>query len=180
MPDFSEVPLLVAFTSFNRFTAQVAGLEDVEVARVIAEYYELAGSRITAAGGRVVKFIGDATLAVFPSETADRGVLALLELKDAADRFMAERGWDCHLVVKAHYGTVTEGQFGAGADKRYDVLGKAVNLAARLEASGGVALSVEAFRQLGPEARRRFKKHTPPITYIRQEDSHRPRWAKRA
>src|SRR2546430_11863176 len=54
-------------------------------------------------------------------------------------------------------------------------LGKTVNVAARLEASSGVALSAEAFRRLGPDVRTRFKKHTPPITYIRQEDAHRPR-----
>ncbi|MGH7754428.1 MAG: adenylate/guanylate cyclase domain-containing protein [Gemmatimonadales bacterium] len=178
MPDFTEVPLLVAFASFNRFTAQTDRLEDLEVARVMAGYYQLADSSITAAGGRVVKFIGDATLAVFPDEHADRGIVALLELKDAADRFMADRGWECHLVVKVHFGPVAAGLFGAGADRRYDVLGKTVNVAARLESSG-FALSAEAFRRLGPEARQRFKKHTPPITYIRQEDSHRPRWAKR-
>ena len=180
MTDFTEVPLLIAFTSFNRFTAQVDGLDDLEVARVMADYYALAGATITAAGGRVVKFIGDATLAVFPSEDVDRGVLGLLELKSVADRFMADRGWDCHLVVKIHHGTVAQGQFGSGGNQRYDVLGKAVNIAARLDTTGGVTLSVEAFRQLGPDARRRFKKHTPSITYIRQEDAHRPRWAKRA
>ena len=179
MPDFSEVPLLVAVTSFNRYTAQVDGLADLDVARVMGEYYELAAATITAAGGRVVKFIGDATLTVFPSEDVDRGVLALLELTSAADRFMTERGWNCHLVVKAHYGTVAHGHFGAGSDRHYDVLGKGVNIAFRLESSGGVTLSVEAFRQLGPDVRARFKKHTPPITYIRVEDSHRPRWAKR-
>ena len=179
MPDFSEVPLLVAFTSFNRFTPQVERLEDAEVARVMSQYYELAGSLIRPAGGRVVKFIGDATLCVFPSEGAERGVLCLLELKNASDHFMAEQGWDCYLVVKAHFGAVAAGDFGAGAEKHFDVLGKAVNVTARLE-SDGFALSVEAFRQLGPDVRQRFKKHTPPVTYIRTEDSHRPRWAKRA
>lgn len=179
MADFSEVPLLVAITSFNRYTAQVEGLADLDVARVMGDYYDLASSTITRAGGRVVKFIGDATLAVFPSDRVDQGVLCLLDLKDTADRFMADRSWDCHLVVKAHHGTVAQGDFGTGVDRRYDVLGKAVNIAFRLEGSGGVTLSVEAFRQLGPDVRVRFKKHTPPITYIRLEDSHRPRWAKR-
>jgi class 3 adenylate cyclase len=72
---------------------------------------------------------------------------------------------------------VAAGHFGADDDRRYDILGKTVNIAVRLE-SQGVALSAEAFRQLGPEMRRRFKKHTPPISYIRVEDQHRPRWAK--
>jgi adenylate cyclase len=179
MADFSEVPLLIAITSFNRYTAQVDGLADVEVGRVMADYYELASTAIAAAGGRVVKFIGDATLAVFPPDDADRGVLGLLDLKNTADHFMAQRGWDCHLVVKVHYGTVAQGHYRAGDEQRYDVLGKAVNIAFRLESIGGVTLSVETFRQLGPDVRARFKKHTPPITYIRLEDAHRPRWAKR-
>jgi adenylate cyclase len=171
--------LLVAITSLNRYSAQVDGLADLEVARVMGEYYDLVSSAITTAGGRVVKFIGDATLAAFPAGGVDRGVLCLLELKDRADRFMAERGWDCHLVAKAHCGTVAHGHFGTGADRRYDILGRTVNVAFRLEGQGGVTLSVEAFRQLGPDVRARFKKHTPPVTYIRQEDSHRPRRARR-
>ena len=179
MLDFSEVPLLVAFTSLNRYTAQIDRLEDADVARVMAAYYELVGSALATAGGRVVKFIGDATLAVFPPECVDRGVLGLLDLKDAADRFMAERNWDCRLVAKAHFGPVAAGEFGTGSDRRYDVLGKTVNVAARMD-TNGVALSVEAFRQLGSDTRRRFKKHTPPVSYVRQEDSHRPRWAKRS
>lgn len=172
MPDFSEVSLLVAFTDFTRFATQAERLDDAEVARVMDAYYELAGSTIAAAGGRVVKFIGDATLAVFPGEAVDGGVLALLDLKDAADQLMADRGWESRLTVKAHFGPVVAGQFGVSSDKRYDILGKTVNVTARLEASG-MALSVEAFRQLGPDVRQRFKKHTPPVTYIRVEDPHR-------
>jgi len=38
MPDFSEVPLLVAFTNFNRYTAQIDRLEDMEMARVMSAY----------------------------------------------------------------------------------------------------------------------------------------------
>jgi hypothetical protein len=49
------------------------------------------------------------------------------------------------------------------------VLGRAVNVTAGLEGSG-VTLSVEAFRRLGSELRGTFKKHTPPITYIRLQD----------
>ena len=66
-------------------------------------------------------------------------------------------------------GRVVAGPSGRDGDKRYDVIGKTVNVAATLDATG-VALSVAAFRKLGPELRRRFKKHTPPVTYIRLED----------
>jgi len=177
MSDFTEVPLLVVFTNFTRYTEQIDRLEDAEVARVLAAWYAFAGRAMRAAGGRVVKFIGDAMLAVFPAGHVDAGVLALLDFKDATDRFMAEQGWDCRLVAKAHFGAVAAGDFGADEDRRYDVLGKTVNITVRLQ-SPGVALSAEAFRQLGGDMRQRFKKHTPPITYIRAQDAHRPRWAK--
>jgi len=170
--------LLVAFTNFTGYTVQAEVLEDLDVARVMDRYYRLAGARIGAAGGRVVKFIGDGMLAVFPKSRAERGVLALLDLKDAADRFMEKRGWECRLLVKIGFGAVAEGRLGAADDRRYDVLGKTVNFAARLQGSG-VTLSEEAYRQLGPEVRRRFKKHTPPTTYIRREDAELPRWAGR-
>ena len=162
--------LLLAFTNFTGYTVQSERLSDPDIARVMDRYYRLAGARVAAAGGRVVKFIGDGMLAVFPPQRAERGVLALLDLKDASDRFMEERGWECRLLVKIGFGAVVEGDFGAGPDRRYDVLGKAVNRTARL-AGGNVILSAEAFRQLGPEVRRRFKKRTLPIAYMPREDA---------
>jgi adenylate cyclase len=180
MSEFLEQPLLIAFTGLNRYTAQIDRIEDLAVARIMSEYYQLTGSVVRGAGGRVVKFTGDGALAVYPPEESDRAVLGLLELKRAADALMEARGWECHVVIKVHFGTVATGEFGSDADRRYDVLGKAVNLTARLDASSGIALSAEAFRRLSPVVRTRFKKHTPPITYIRLEDSHQPRWAKRA
>lgn len=61
------------------------------------------------------------------------------------------------------------GLFGPQGDKRFDVIGGQVNAAARLP-TRGLALSVEAFRALSPSTRERFKKHTPPVTYIPVED----------
>jgi class 3 adenylate cyclase len=96
----------------------------------------------------------------------------LLTLKDAVDRSMAQRGWECRLVAKAHFGTAVAGLFGRAGDKHPDVIGKTVNTTVALEATG-VTLSVAAFRKLGPALRQRFKKHTPPVTYIRLEDPRR-------
>ncbi len=57
-----------------------------------------------------------------------------------------------------------EGTFGPPGMERYDVLGKSVNIAARL-GRRGLNLSQQAFRCLGPEARARFDKVEPPTTY---------------
>jgi hypothetical protein len=63
--------------------------------------------------------------------------------------------------------------------RRPDVIGKAVNVAAMLD-STGVTVSTETFRKLGSDVRARFKKHTPPITYIRLQDPRRSRSATHA
>ena len=170
--DRAEVPLLIAFADLTRFMAQSQRVNDTDLADTLDAFYECVAARVEKAGGRVVKFIGDAALVVFAEDAVDRGVEALLEVKDAVDDLMERRRWDCRLAVKAHFGTTVAGPFGAAGAKRFDVIGKAVNTAATLEGSG-VTLSVAAFRKLSPELRRRFRKHTPPITYIRLEDPRR-------
>jgi class 3 adenylate cyclase len=91
---------------------------------------------------------------------------------------MVQPGWECRLTAKVHFGSVIAGPFGAAGDKRHDVIGKAVNVAAMLDATG-VTLSVQAFRKLERELRACVKKHTPPITYIRIQDPRRVRGAGR-
>ena len=168
----TEVPLLVAFADLTRFHPQSQRVNDTDLADTLDAFYECVTVPVEKAGGRVVKFIGDAALVVFPEEAVDRGVEALLAVKEAVDELMERRRWDSRLTVKVHFGTAVAGPFGVVGAKRFDVIGKAVNTAAALEGAG-VTLSVTAFRKLSPEVRRRFRKHTPPVTYIRTEDPRR-------
>ena len=168
-----EVPLLIAFVDLTRFAAQCQRIDDRPIADTLDAYYELVAAAVESGGGTVVKFIGDAALIVFPAGAVDRGVLVLLTLKDFVDAMMAQREWECRLIVKAHYGTVIAGPFGASGDKRYDVIGKAVNATAMLD-STGVTLSAEAFGKLGRDMQARFKQGTS-VTYIRVQDPTGPR-----
>jgi adenylate cyclase len=168
----TETSYLIGFVDLLRFTAQSARSTDREIAEVIDEYYQRVSDRLEPAGGRIVKFIGDGALVVFAEADADRGVAAVLDLKPEIDAWMAARGWECRLAARVHWGPVIAGDYGPAGGKRFDVIGRAVNQTARMELRG-VSLSVDAFRKLGPELRKRFKKHTPPVSYIRVEDGHR-------
>jgi adenylate cyclase len=174
----TPVTLLIAFVDLDRFAAQSRRVADPDLAEVVDAYYERVAARVAAAGGRVVKFMGDGALAVFPEAGVDAGVSALLALKEEIDSWMASLGWECRLAARAHVGMVIAGPFGGAGDKRFDVIGGEVNTAATLDRAG-VSLSVAAFRRLSPALRTRFKKHSAPITYIRTEDPHRLRWDKR-
>lgn len=166
-----EQPLVVAFLDLKGYAAQAARVSDAELAEHIDGYYSRIAQRVTAAGGYVIKFIGDGALIVFHREAADIAVDSLLALKAELDDWLAEVGWDCRLTIKVHVGDVIVGPFNG----RLDVIGREVNAAAMLD-STGVALSVPAFRALGAELRTRFRKHSPPVTYIRHEDPRRFRY----
>jgi len=171
-----EVCLLVAFVDLTGFALQSTHVTDTGLADTVDGYYQRVAERITAAGGRVVKYIGDGMLIVFDADDTEPGVAALLDVKLLVDRYFEDLGWNCRATVKAHVGTVIAGPYGPPDDLRFDVIGKAVNSAAMLDTTG-VALSAEAFDRLSPTMRQRFKEHTWPVTYIRVDDT--PRFRRR-
>jgi adenylate cyclase len=163
--DRAATPLLIVSMDLTLFAAQSDRTDDAELAETINNYYELIATAVDAAGGTVVKFIGDAALAVFPEHAVDAGVQMALELPASVDRFMAGHGWECRLRAKVHFGNAIAGQFGPEGNTHFDVIGRAVNAAAMLP-STGLALSAEAFEKLSPKLRSRFKQQGPPITYV--------------
>ncbi len=160
-----EADLLISFFDLTNFVKISGERTSPELFGLLSEFYELAGDIIEAAGGKVIKFIGDAGLAIFPEAMADNGVLALMELKMRSEAFFASRKVNTRLIVKIHFGSAACGPLGVSGDKRLDVIGESVNTAATL-ASKGFAISPQAFRKLSAETRKRFRKHTPPIVYI--------------
>jgi len=154
----------VAFFDLSRFAEWASSEQDAKVAAFFQAFYALSADVVEGAGGRIVKFMGDAGLAVFDTDRAEKVIFALCELTGRARRLAAEHGLDSYLNVCVHAGPVITGSFGAPGAERFDVIGKTVNVAARL-GRRGVRLSAQAFRCLGPEARKRFEKITRPVTY---------------
>lgn len=168
----TERLLLIATVDLTRYTAYTKRTPDTEIAETMNAFYERVTRTIHAAGGVVVKFMGDAGLIFFGEDQVDAGVDALLALKQNIDSYLAELGWDARMIVKVHFGPLVVGPFGLDGHTRFDGIGSAINQTFRMESSA-FALSTAAFRKLSPDSRKRFKKHTPPITYIRTEDRHR-------
>jgi adenylate cyclase len=163
-PGAKTETLGVAFFDLSRFDEWTSSDQDAAVAVFLSGFYVLAADHIEGGGGRIVKFMGDAGLAVFPVDSAEEAIFALGDLTEAARRLAREHGLDAYLNVSVHVGPVVAGEFGPPGQVRYDVIGKTVNIAARL-GRRGVTLSAQAFRCLSPEGRKRFEKITRPITY---------------
>ncbi|MEM7040561.1 MAG: adenylate/guanylate cyclase domain-containing protein, partial [Bacteroidota bacterium] len=131
-----EATILIADVS--GFTA----LTETKGAQAIVDtfnaYFEAASEVISANGGVVTQFIGDAVLATFNVPVADshhrqRGVdaaIALLNLVDSRE-FAGEK---LEIRIGVSTGPVIAGNVGGGGRAAYTVYGEAVNLASRLEA----------------------------------------------
>jgi class 3 adenylate cyclase len=167
-----DVELLVAFSDLSGFAKWMRHHSDREVFETMSAYTEFVGEHIKNAGGKVVKFIGDAALIVFPEDKVDEGVVALKTLREKGDRWCKDHSMPCSHNIKTHFGPVACGPLGPQGDKRFDIYGQTVNTTAILK-SNGFVMSAQVFRKLNAETRKAFKKHTPPITYIPIEDEHR-------
>ncbi|MGH7618746.1 MAG: adenylate/guanylate cyclase domain-containing protein, partial [Gemmatimonadaceae bacterium] len=119
----TRTPMLVVFLDLDGYKVACEERADLEVAEMIDDYYDRVATAVQTAGGRVVKFIGDASLVIFSERALDAGVSMLCDLVPRVDSFMRERGWKCRLRAKAHFGDVIAGEFGSTGVARFDVLG---------------------------------------------------------
>ncbi len=162
--DCEPQTLGVAFFDLSRMAEWTSPEEDARVAAFFQTFYALAAKHLNAAGGRIVKLMGDAGLVVFPKESVEGAVLALAGFAREARESALAAGLDAYLNVNVHVGPVLAGSFGPPGEERFDVIGKTVNIAARL-GRRGITLSQQAFRCLSPEGRERFQKIARPTTY---------------
>jgi class 3 adenylate cyclase len=167
----TECSLLVAFTDLTGFARMARQVSPRDLWATLSEHYIMVGDLVPQAGGKVVKFMGDGSLLVFPEDKVDVGVRCLKQFKAETDKWFEEKGLACRLKVAAHFGPLLCGPIGTRQEQRFDVSGLTVMTAATL-GSYSFAITPQVFRKLTPETRKLFKKHTPPIRYIPVESKH--------
>jgi adenylate cyclase len=142
--------------------------EEAPLDRVLAGlniWFATLATAVEAQGGEILKFIGDAVLAIFPTapehhreEACRRALAAAEELCRAADRLNAERetaGQPAfHFGLALHVGEVAYGNVGAPRRLDFTVMGPAVNRASRLQDVAKrlglrVVISAEAAQAVG-------------------------------
>ncbi|MBK8996206.1 MAG: adenylate/guanylate cyclase domain-containing protein [Myxococcales bacterium] len=129
------------FCDLRGFTELSDRLPPREVVSVLDAYFELVTSPIERHGGEILKFIGDAVLAVFPAGNDDREPCrrALLAAEEALD---AVHGWsradsarpELAIGVGLHLGVVMYGNVGGHRRLDFTVIGGSVNELCRVEA----------------------------------------------
>ena len=153
------------------FTADLAGFaracashDALAIAHFLDPWYRASARTIRGRGGRVVKLIGDAVLAVFPEDHAVAAVDAAAELVTALREHRSE-AWRVELGANIHLAIVAEGELGPEDDPRYDVLGTGVNHLFLMGGGPGIRISEPVYRALPNDRRDAWTKHRPPATY---------------
>lgn len=140
--DVERLEAAIWFSDLRDVTRISAAVGPDELIAWLNAYFTAICAPIAAHGGEILKFIGDAVLAVFPagSDAKQACSAALAAAADAHARLAelnvarAERSLPpLRHGVALHLGEVQYGNIGAEARLDFTVIGPAVNLASRLE-----------------------------------------------
>ncbi|MGO8998415.1 MAG: adenylate/guanylate cyclase domain-containing protein [Polyangiaceae bacterium] len=153
----SRETLVIAFVDLARFQIASRRVKDAALVELLEEYYGRIVDGLKPAGGRVVKFMGDGALVVFGVDRASQAARALVMLKSDVDARFAKKKFVTPLVARVHVGEVMAGAFGPKGDKRYDVIGQAVNRTAAMRAGEVIALTPDAYAKLDAKTQKLFK-----------------------
>lgn len=128
----------VMFTDVEGFTALAETLEPAEVLLMLDDYFDVLGGLISAEGGVVGQFQGDALIATFNVPVPrDDHAAAALRAGVAIERAMESvtfRGKKLRTRIGLNTGPVVSGSVGSRGRRSYSVYGDVVNAAARIEA----------------------------------------------
>src|SRR5262245_18660873 len=140
----SRIVAAILFADVRGFTNFAEQPAPEEVTRRLNGIFDCLGDPVRAAGGEILKFLGDGVLAVFlpPDGTnvavvtpaalaAARETLARVEALNASEK--AAGNPTLNLNIALHAGEVTYGNIGTADRLDFTVIGPAVNEAARLE-----------------------------------------------
>lgn len=104
--------------------------------KLLNGFFEIVTGYVQNHGGEVLKFIGDAVLAVFPADgdPAQAKLQAIAAAREVVAhlKVLQEQGDPCDAAIGVDYGCVTYGNVGSRDRLDFTVIGTAANRAARL------------------------------------------------
>lgn len=148
--------ITVLFCDLAGFTGFSEKNSPAKVVEFLNEYFALAQKIVSAHGGIINKFIGDAYMAIFnaPVPLENHAGAAVNAAEEFRAKYLALSG-DTRpgIRIGIHTGEVLAGRIGSDERQEYTVIGDTVNVASRIEALGkkmgeNLLLSGETQRQI--------------------------------
>ena len=163
--DGEDIHAVIWFCDLRDSTVLADSMSRADFLRLLNEFFECVLGPVLTRGGEVLRFIGDAALAIFPvdgseAEACERAVRAAQDARGCMDAANASRARPLAFGIGLHMGDVLYGNIGTPTRIEFTVIGAAANEAARIEAltktlgvplilSAPVARHVAGSRSLG-------------------------------
>ncbi|HZQ72127.1 MAG TPA: adenylate/guanylate cyclase domain-containing protein [Burkholderiales bacterium] len=163
--DGEDIHAVIWFCDLRDSTVLADSMSRADFLRLLNEFFECVLGPVLARGGEVLRFIGDAALAIFPvdgseAEACERAVRAAQDARGCMAAGNASRERPLAFGIGLHLGHVLYGNIGTPTRIEFTVIGAAANEAARIEAltktlgvplilSAPVARHVPGCRSLG-------------------------------
>ncbi|WP_299727194.1 adenylate/guanylate cyclase domain-containing protein [uncultured Tateyamaria sp.] len=136
--DIETIEAAILFSDIRGWTALNAARPPAETLDIANRYFEVISDAVDNNEGEILKFMGDGVLALFPGDGTDEGrqraCRQAMAAAHAAHGIAALAALPVSFGIGIHYGEVLYGNVGARARIDFTVLGKSVNIAARVEA----------------------------------------------
>lgn len=142
--DGIDIRAVIWFSDLRESTRLSIELPRADFLALLNRYFDCAAGAVLAEGGEVLRYIGDAVLAIFPAETeaqtreaCERAVRAARAARLRLAELNAERAAGglppIDFGIGMHVGEVTYGNIGVPDRLEFTVIGEAANRAARLQ-----------------------------------------------
>lgn len=139
--DGGQIPAVILFSDVRGFTSLSSRIAASELLQRLNVYFGLLNDRISENSGEVLKFIGDAVLAIFPYDDSPAEAVRCAE-KAIEGILISSRAetWpeDLDFGIGLHLGDVFYGNVGGTDRLDFTVIGPTVNMASRIEGLCGV------------------------------------------
>ena len=131
--DVRNLRAALAMSDLRGFTAMSDALTPEQTVAQINAYLDCLVPEILQRGGEVLKFIGDGVLAMADADTLGQAdaCARMLDAALAAQSALAKAGFRAGIAL--HLGEAAFGNIGAGDRQDFTVIGRDVNMVARLE-----------------------------------------------
>jgi adenylate cyclase len=136
--DSEDIDAVIWFCDLRESTALADSMGRREFLALLNDYFECVLGPVLERGGQVLRFIGDAALAIFPvdgrpAEACARALAAAREALARMEKLNQARPRPLRFGIGLHMGQLTYGNIGTPTRIEFTVVGAAANEAARIE-----------------------------------------------
>ncbi|MFD0916351.1 adenylate/guanylate cyclase domain-containing protein [Pseudahrensia aquimaris] len=168
---------IIIFSDLRGFTSFSETQSEQEVFEALDGYFEVVVQAVEKNGGEVLKFMGDGVLSILPIAEANDFARRCRDAANAAEQILADLSTlnqsrkeagksELAIGIGLHAGAVSYGNIGSQSRLDFTVLGRAVNLASRIESLTKTletsVLATASVANHAPELFRQRGKHKVP------------------